>query len=377
MSDQVVLPPNAGQIPIELMQLDQWVVWRLESRGGKSTKVPYGPRTGQHASVSDSESWASFNEALGAYQEADGKLSGIGFVLSGNDGIGGVDIDHVRDPDTGELHPEAQALIDRFASYTEVSPSGTGIRIFGHAPSLPKGRSGHYRGIKVECYSAGRYLTVTGQRLDGQTHLIHIGETLAGVAQTLATGPVDTVVPGAIAPAAFGTEKYSELVRRVLSGDVYHDALRDLAAAMASQGLQRPAIVAHLKALMANASAPHDERWQARLAEIPTLVRSALDKYAPEEQPRRQLTDWHAIDRFTGEPRRREWLVNGIFPMAQASLIAASGGVGKSFLLLALAREVAGNDGNWFHAPMLFGGTLAAQGGGGLSHCRGRRHRDS
>jgi hypothetical protein len=364
MSDQLVLPPAPGQIPIELMQLDQWVVWRLESRGGKATKVPYGPRTGQHASVSDPETWASFNEALGAYQEADGRWSGIGFVLTGSDGIGGVDLDHVRNPDTGALHPEAQALIDRFASYTEVSPSGTGIRIFGLAPRLPKGKSGHYRGVKVECYSAGRYLTVTGQRLNGQNGLTNIGDTLVDVAHSLAVGTPQSPITnqGVTSPEAFGTEKYTVLVSRILSGDVYHDALRDLAAAMAAQGMQRPAIVAHLKALMSNTRASHDDRWRARLAEIPTLVRSALDKFASEDQPKRQLSDWHAVDRFTGEPRQREWLVNGIFPMAQASLLAASGGVGKSFLLLSLAREVAGNDGNWFNAPTIFGGTVAAQG---------------
>ena len=360
-----VLAPDASRIPAELIQLDQWVVWRLESRGGKATKVPYGPRTGQRASVADSGTWASFDEALGAYQESNGQLSGIGFVLSGCDGLGGVDLDHVRDPETGELHPEAAALIERFGSYTEVSPSGTGIRIFGRAPRLPKGRSGLYHGIKVECYSSGRYLTVTGQRLNGQDTLAAIGDTLTGVAQALAPNSVESAAAESVVAVqdAFGADKYAGLIQRILAGDVYHDALRDLAAAMSSQGMQRPAIIAHLKALMASASAPHDERWRARLAEIPTLVRSALDKFAPEHHPERQLSDWYAIDRFTGEPHPRQWLVNGIFPIAQASLLAASGGVGKSFLLLTLAREVAGNDGTWLNAPFLFGGTVVAQGG--------------
>lgn len=83
---------------------------------------------------------------------------------------------------------------------------------------------------------------------------------------------------------------------------------------------------------------------------------------APQANPSRQLADWHAIDRFTGTPRERQWLVNGIFPMAQASLLAASGGIGKSFLLLSLAREIAGNDGMWLNAPMLFGGMVVSQG---------------
>src|SRR5690606_6342254 len=66
--------------------------------------------------------------------------------------------------------------------------------------------------------------------------------------------------------------------------------------------------------------------------------------------------------RFVGEPQVRRWLVDGVFPQAQAALIAAAGGVGKSFLLLALAREVAAFDGIWANAPTLFGGALAGHG---------------
>jgi hypothetical protein len=74
------------------------------------------------------------------------------------------------------------------------------------------------------------------------------------------------------------------------------------------------------------------------------------------------ITRWRAADRFVGEPQVRRWLVEGVFPQAQAALIAAAGGVGKSFLLLALAREVAAFDGDWANAPTLFGGALAGQG---------------
>ncbi|WP_446808491.1 AAA family ATPase [Methylomonas sp. 2BW1-5-20] len=74
------------------------------------------------------------------------------------------------------------------------------------------------------------------------------------------------------------------------------------------------------------------------------------------------IQHWHESERFIGEPKPRLWLVEGIFPMAQAALVAAGGGVGKSFLLLSLAREVAAYDGSWAHAPYLFGGALRQQG---------------
>ena len=78
-----------------------------------------------------------------------------------------------------------------------------------------------------------------------------------------------------------------------------------------------------------------------------------------------QISQWRALDRFTGHPQARRWLVEGVFPQAQAALVAAAGGVGKSFLLLALAREVAafdGIDGTKDHAPMVFGSALAGHG---------------
>ncbi|MHA6862064.1 AAA family ATPase [Ralstonia pseudosolanacearum] len=78
--------------------------------------------------------------------------------------------------------------------------------------------------------------------------------------------------------------------------------------------------------------------------------------------PPLDITHWHAADRFLGEPRARRWLVDGVFPQAQAALVAAAGGVGKSFLLLALAREVAAFNGTGANAPTLFGGVLAGHG---------------
>src|SRR5690606_37089529 len=51
------------------------------------------------------------------------------------------------------------------------------------------------------------------------------------------------------------------------------------------------------------------------------------------------IEDWLACERFVGEPKPRQWLIDGIFPLGQVSLFAASGGIGKSFLLAQLARE--------------------------------------
>lgn len=62
---------------------------------------------------------------------------------------------------------------------------------------------------------------------------------------------------------------------------------------------------------------------------------------ADDAGPGPRLSDWHACEAFKGTPRPREWLVNWTFPAGKPALLAAAGGIGKSFLLLELARAVA------------------------------------
>lgn len=78
-------------------------------------------------------------------------------------GIVGIDLDDCRDPATGEITDEAKLIVDQLRSYTEISPSGQGLRIFVYA-KLPDGRR---RKGPVEMYDSERFLTVTGHMLDG------------------------------------------------------------------------------------------------------------------------------------------------------------------------------------------------------------------
>lgn len=115
-----VIPEN---IPRRLATGKRFVLWRWELREGKWTKPPYQPN-GQLASVDDPETWSTFTAALDAYTT--GKFDGIG--RTAEDGIVGIDQDHcVAD---GNIEPQARARVDLLDSYTEVSPSGTGLRTF-------------------------------------------------------------------------------------------------------------------------------------------------------------------------------------------------------------------------------------------------------
>jgi hypothetical protein len=74
------------------------------------------------------------------------------------------------------------------------------------------------------------------------------------------------------------------------------------------------------------------------------------------------LSAWESTRAFVGEPPVREYLVAGVFPRGQASLLAASGGVGKSYSLLALCRDVALSRGKELIPPRHFGGELKGAG---------------
>lgn len=141
-----------------LRSYDHWVVWQAEPKenGEGFDKVPYSARTGLRASHSDSRTWASFEEAVAAYVR-DG-WSGVGFVFSSGDCFAGIDLDGVRDPQTGELTEWAETVIETFGSYTEVSPSGRGVHIYVKAEVPSK------KGGGVEVYSTRRFFTVTGVR---------------------------------------------------------------------------------------------------------------------------------------------------------------------------------------------------------------------
>jgi len=150
-------------IPAELKALRQWVVWRYENREGKWTKPPLNPRaSGRYAKATDPATWGTYQHALRSANSTDERTDGIGFVLTTADPFTVIDIDHCADPDTGELTPEAQEIVRALASYTEFSPSGTGVHIFIRAALRP-GMSNRKDGIEI--YTTGRFLTITGHRV--------------------------------------------------------------------------------------------------------------------------------------------------------------------------------------------------------------------
>jgi len=154
----ITSPPALPSLEIdairELSARDHWVCWRYEARGGKPTKVPYAP-TWKPASSTDASTWSTFERCFAAAVKE--RFDGIGFVFSEADPYVGIDLDDCVRQD-GTLEPWADDIVRQFNTYTEVSPSGTGLKLWCRG-SLPPGRR---RTGKLEMYDAARYFTVTG-----------------------------------------------------------------------------------------------------------------------------------------------------------------------------------------------------------------------
>jgi hypothetical protein len=148
------MPPiELENIPQAIRECPRWVTWNWAKRDGKWSKPP-------NAMSNLPETWTTYEEVVASYQSF--LCDGIGFMLG--DGWAGVDLDDCRNSD-GELSPVAQDVIATLDAYTEISPTGTGVKILlrGKTPDGPRKSADH----TVEVYDSGRYFTVTGRKLSG------------------------------------------------------------------------------------------------------------------------------------------------------------------------------------------------------------------
>lgn len=162
------LVPQLDEIPVELRNHNRWLVWRYEpakTTNGKPpakpyTKVPIDARRNRYASTTKPWTWTNFLTARSTYEKYHGKhCDGIGCVIA--PGTVGIDLDDCVM--NGTPLPWAEKIITLLDSYTELSPSGNGIRIFVQG-QIPGKRN---RAGKIEMYDehSPRYLTVTGHRI--------------------------------------------------------------------------------------------------------------------------------------------------------------------------------------------------------------------
>ena len=108
----------------ELKKQPIWLNWKLETRDGKSTKVPY-QRSGRFASSTDPKTWCTFEEAEA--NRALGNSSGVGIVFEKSCGVIGVDFDHCVSEDG--IPENIRNFLLASKTYCEYSPSKTGLHV--------------------------------------------------------------------------------------------------------------------------------------------------------------------------------------------------------------------------------------------------------
>lgn len=351
------LPPQLDKIPPDLKEKPQWVVWRAEGQvNTKPIKVPYDPTLpNSRAKSNDSHTWGTYAQAEAAYLE--GGYTGMGFVLNGN-GVVGIDIDHCvanGTPSTGSM----KLMQNLGVEYIETSPSGTGIRGFGYAENLEKGVNGKVDGLKVELYSDLRFLTVTG-------HVLRSGplSALQGFTE-LANKIRGNAGTKSVMGAAVGVQedRHALWMGQVISGDVYHDSLRDLAGSMIASGMQAGAVVSSLRGLMHASLGPRDDRWKTRKDEIPKLVDSAVKKFSPSvvDLTRILMSTKTAADVQMSATRFKvlsaseiaqsapiAWTIRGLLPKTGLAALYGASGSGKSFLALDMSASIAAGNKDWY-----------------------------
>lgn len=149
------------RIPKELKEEGLFCLYKLEQRKGKTTKVPYQV-TGSRADPSNRKCFTDFATVKDTQQK--GGYAGLGIGVF--EPYAMIDIDHCVE--NGKLSPMAQEIVELMDSYTEYSPSGTGIHIIVKVDKFKFDVTKYYinnRKLGLEVYVAGatnKYLTITG-----------------------------------------------------------------------------------------------------------------------------------------------------------------------------------------------------------------------
>ena len=387
------LPLIHEDVPYALQRLGRFVIWRAFTAGkpdGKADKVPLDNFTGRKVSAFDPLHQMTFDDAVEAYQAGAG--DGIGIVLDGQpvgtteDGsplyLVGVDLDNVFGSEDTEL--TTMKIVSEVNSYTELSPSGRGIRIFCTSTHKPLNGQTEYG----EIYAEKRFLTITGHRIG----LGEFGQATDAVSQIEKrwlgepATPKAAIIPfpdkgldlhrklsGSEWPETTGNiARINELLGWIPPDSPY-EIWRDCIWALASLGWDCS------QQLAEKWSAGSEAHWQDGGADAQKAICSLFDSFDAEQgitagtlfhhaytngmarnAPSVEMvspspsfsvsTDGFAIlsrDDLDALPPLR-WTIRGVLPETGLAAIYGEPGSGKSFLAIDIAARTSAGLPDWF-----------------------------
>jgi hypothetical protein len=197
-------------IPQELLKLPSWVGYQLRRNKDRIDKVPMNVLTGRPAKSNDPSTWTDYQTAVDLVSQRG--YAGVGFMFQPP--YVGVDIDHcVKD---GVIAPYALEILKALNSYSEYSPSGTGIHILCRGSIA---RACKISKIGLEIYTKGRFFTVTGNRLtDYPAELNECTNALKTIfSRFVDKGPADDIL------SVIAKSQDAERFQRLYSGQWQND----------------------------------------------------------------------------------------------------------------------------------------------------------
>lgn len=382
------LPPigqvfKPQHIPQQLKDMRRWAPWKAvwnETRQ-KYDKIPYSPD--HHGlSTKDVHRWVDFDTAYSSQRLNPSKYKGVGFVLTDITDFVGIDLDEcVTD---GVIAPWAQEIISAMGSYTEFSPSRTGIRILATG-TFHTDWTNHDAGIEVYAGHAPRFLTITGDvahdwpspmreapaevlsslhsrygrgRTTANVIPLQMPELLPDIVlpdvqdldipdatkDILLHGPDDTE-DRSLALHRTGVQLYSAGYSdaEVLSIMANSQPLFDVALSHRRNDDERA--LAYLWVEHCQKAKPKATTKDATLADFEDL---SGDPEVVAQAKKAEVAKAKAEERFKLETaaefakrRKASWIVKGLVPMATLGVIYGASGSGKSFWLFDLMAAVA------------------------------------
>lgn len=261
-----IIAPNPDGIPDEMRGAKRWAPWRAEwnpkaNKGqGKYEKIPHrADRPEFGLSNKSSAGWVTFDRAMAAYLAAPEQFSGVGYLMTGPHGVVGVDLDHcVKD---GVVDEWAATVASKLDSYTEISPSGTGLHIMV-AGSIPEDWMNHDQGIEIYGGNKARFLCITGARVPGTRAqlLPAAGETFDLIAAKYRTSRaiadvedlhLPPLIPAELLPDVRDLDLPTYALNFFTDGPVSTDRSKELinaATALSQVGLDRDEVLSILEA---------------------------------------------------------------------------------------------------------------------------------
>lgn len=387
---------NGAAIPDELKSQPRWAPWRatFNAKRGKFDKIPHRADVPEYRlSTANPDRWFTFRAAVSTYEREAPSFAGVGYVMTRPHGIVGVDLDDcVHDGDVADW---AQEIVDALASYTEVSPSGKGLRIFARGEASDW--TNHTVGVEVYGGAEPRFLTLTGQHLAGAPVALAVAP--AGVLEGLRaqygrdaerTGAPAVEMPELLddflLPALADLELPYAARDFLVEGDTRGDRSRELhaaAVALYQCGLPDDEVLSLLAASPHAMEVALDHRRQDPDRALLYLWREHCIKAKPKGELRRTATaddfdDVSGTEVAAGTPGtpgtpgagtaheamaklgrqkgprfqvisvpqllerpRASWLIRNVLPRDGVAMIYGESGSGKSFFVLDMVAAVA------------------------------------